>query len=850
MLAGDFNKEMLGTDALLTSMTEAGLSHIHPVQNNPDTFFLNSSTRDYFSKIDHLLVSASIAQSCRDLRSPPATLQPAGHCMSDHLAVTHKIPASALQLLPWDERVGEAGSSVQHLCQPVCPSQLAKARAAIHEKLSASCEMKAQGIREVLESSLESLKGDHSPANIRANEHHTLTALSVLGGIQGVFDIIMEQLQSAMPILMQICDTTHAGSGPRFRHMTRTVSKETKLAEDKVHTLVLARAFILKMFKDPTMVPENYGRSLTSYMDNSPQQALLMKSYLNWTPMKNLPCTDMVNTTAQWQSWTRECYLDTRKMKDKARKGFRAANVEHDQKERVRQQDLLWRRQRAAHNNIFEGDSTESAGMQALRDSLEPSTLHTGHDAVQLAERFFRKEWAKREDKIPNKPFPWTKRPGVCDPYVLETLARANPGKGAHAFDRLRDAVRHKERLDKLPNDRAPGPDGIPNELLKQMPGSFSGAYHDFMQLMWLTATAPDVLKHSTTKLIHKMNETTDLRNYRPIGLGNTMFKLYTLAIKDILTDFATDHDIISHSQEGFQRDKNTTRQLQKLVYTIEDAKNHDNDLYIMYVDFTSAFNNVPHAELIQVMRALGFPEDALSVIGNLYTGATSSVKVGCHGRTQPIEIGRGTIQGDSLSPFLFLLFLEPLLRWLQQGNRGYSYGCLTEQENLRCNNAAEAFADDLAIPTDDIRQLDIQFAKLLAYVEWSGIPLSAAKCVVTGILHRRAMLRLNEAPCDEKYLRDLLTNRYVSGGTAIPYLSPEEPYKYLGVYVTLTLDWKHHFKALYDAIKEKCFKLVAADVNPEYALKIIETVIKPKIQYCLPLCPFTNAQLTDLDRS
>lgn len=64
MLAGDFNKGMLETDSLMTNMTEAGLSHIHPVQNNPDTFFLQSSTHDYSSKMDHLLVSVSIAQCC------------------------------------------------------------------------------------------------------------------------------------------------------------------------------------------------------------------------------------------------------------------------------------------------------------------------------------------------------------------------------------------------------------------------------------------------------------------------------------------------------------------------------------------------------------------------------------------------------------------------------------------------------------------------------------------------------------------------------------------------------------------------------------------------------------------
>jgi hypothetical protein len=62
-------------------------------------------------------------------------------------------------------------------------------------------------------------------------------------------------------------------------------------------------------------------------------------------------------------------------------------------------------------------------------------------------------------------------------------------------------------------------------------------------------------------------------------------------------------------------------------------------------------------------MKDLGYPEDAVTLVGNIYA-QSSTIFTGEHfGRTKPIPIQRGTIQGDTLSPYLFLIFLEPLLR-------------------------------------------------------------------------------------------------------------------------------------------------------------------------------------------
>ena len=54
-------------------------------------------------------------------------------------------------------------------------------------------------------------------------------------------------------------------------------------------------------------------------------------------------------------------------------------------------------------------------------------------------------------------------------------------------------------------------------------------------------------------------------------------------------------------------------------------------------------------------MYDLGFPTDAINVIVDLYTDATTQVRLPM-GKTDAVNINRGRIQGDSLSPFLFLI--------------------------------------------------------------------------------------------------------------------------------------------------------------------------------------------------
>ena len=102
-----------------------------------------------------------------------------------------------------------------------------------------------------------------------------------------------------------------------------------------------------------------------------------------------------------------------------------------------------------------------------------------------------------------------------------------------------------------------------------------------------------------------------------------------------------------------------------------EDAKLSKNNIYTAYSDFKGTFRGMDYRILFQIMRDYGFHDSYIATCQQLYSDC-HTYYVTMQGNTIPIPIHNGTLQGDTLSPFLFAMFMEPLLRWLSVGSRGY----------------------------------------------------------------------------------------------------------------------------------------------------------------------------------
>ena len=156
--------------------------------------------------------------------------------------------------------------------------------------------------------------------------------------------------------------------------------------------------------------------------------------------------------------------------------------------------------------------------------------------------------------------------------------------------------------------------------------------------------STPANCKKNQTVLLCKKDDPREFKNCRPFALADTLTRFYT----GLLTDFAEHHNILSSSQEGFRQEKGTSRQLLMMQNTMHDAKLLGTDIFLMYRNFSSGFNTIHHDKLLKIMYDLGFPVGCIEAVRDLYSDVETKFKLP-FGNTKPIQIQRGTVQGDSL---------------------------------------------------------------------------------------------------------------------------------------------------------------------------------------------------------
>jgi len=138
--------------------------------------------------------------------------------------------------------------------------------------------------------------------------------------------------------------------------------------------------------------------------------------------------------------------------------------------------------------------------------------------------------------------------------------------------------------------------------------------------------------------------------------------KLWTSILTNIGSPWAEAQGIISVTADGFRRHRKIYGSLTTHIMVYEDAKLSKKHIYTAYSDFKRAFGDMIHRILFKTIRELRFPECYTQTCEQLYR-VSGTYYVTPHGNTPTIPIHRGTLQGDTLSPFVFTIFMEPLLR-------------------------------------------------------------------------------------------------------------------------------------------------------------------------------------------
>ncbi|KAJ9514278.1 hypothetical protein QJQ45_012213 [Haematococcus lacustris] len=309
---------------------------------------------------------------------------------------------------------------------------------------------------------------------------------------------------------------------------------------------------------------------------------------------------------------------------------------------RVRMQQLISTQPKKANKYILRPSRTDHKGLQALADPITNKICTAPADLNRIITEAYGTKLAPPTPQTGNytntqtRNYPWA-RAKADDPFTMHTCQNVH-----WLHTAIMDKASFQECLSRLSGGKAPGPDGIENEIIKMLPWEMRDTIHQLFIIMWATGCTPTTWKISDTCLLYKdKGQETDLNSYRPVGLANTVYKLWTSLITKTLSEYAEANGMLSKNQAGFRSHRDTTQQLQMLVMALEDAKLAKADIYALLVDFTSAFNTTCQDKLLWIMHDLGFPTDATDAVKDLYTGATTRFRTP-YGPTDPVPVCDG----------------------------------------------------------------------------------------------------------------------------------------------------------------------------------------------------------------
>ena len=112
----------------------------------------------------------------------------------------------------------------------------------------------------------------------------------------------------------------------------------------------------------------------------------------------------------------------------------------------------------------------------------------------------------------------------------------------------------------------------------------------------------------------------------------------------------------------GFRKGGGNRDQIANIHWIIQKAREFQKRIYFYFIDYAKAFDRVDDNKLWKILKEMRLPDHLTCLLRNLYAGQEATVRTG-HGTTVWFQIGKGVRQGCVLSPCLFNLYAEYIMR-------------------------------------------------------------------------------------------------------------------------------------------------------------------------------------------
>lgn len=225
-----------------------------------------------------------------------------------------------------------------------------------------------------------------------------------------------------------------------------------------------------------------------------------------------------------------------------------------------------------------------------------------------------------------------------------------------------------KNILGWLKSGKSPGPDGISDELYHWIPPSWIIFLTNRLNKAYIEYTVLSSWCTSEHFSLYKKDDPTDPLNCRGIALTKNISKILTTLISSRLSTWCEQNNVFPEYQGGFR----DNRSCEDNVFTLQarvclELNKPRGKLYAAFVYFRRTFDFVVHNLLWDTLHKAGISCKVIRVLKDLYDKAGMEIKLDSYTRSKNIEITKGVLQGDNLSPTSFAIFLHDIDKFFKK---------------------------------------------------------------------------------------------------------------------------------------------------------------------------------------
>jgi len=362
------------------------------------------------------------------------------------------------------------------------------------------------------------------------------------------------------------------------------------------------------------------------------------------------------------------------------------------------------------------------------------------------------------------------------------------------------------QKLISLNGNKAPGPDALHPHFLKSCAASLSRPLFLLTKQSLDSGTLPDLWKKANVTPIFKKGSRFHPSNYRPISLTSQVVKLIESIIRECLWDFLDQCKALNPNQHGFVKHRSCFTNLLECHSKWSAALDSGFGVDVIYLDYSKAFDSVPHLRLLSKLQSYGINGKLLLWIKNFLIGRKQRVVL--NGSSSGwVNVTSGVPQGSVLGPLLFILYVNDITDGLQ--------------------STLEMFADDSKLYRiiKTLRDVEILQEDLNFISNWSKLWL----------------LKFNTLKCTVIHLGQGDHNTYTlydqTLGTQNQLESTTEQ-RDLGIWITPDMSPSFHCHKIASNANQILGRLKRSFRNrsaPMFTM-LYKTLVRPHLEYCAPI--------------